>query len=89
VVAGAGGRGGRWQRRIREDLLRYGVQLEEYGGDVQIIEVSALKVRPLSPIHSRTHTQAHTPAAFVRLRRPIILGAPLYVCASAWSRMGN
>ena len=29
---------------MRQDLLRYGLQLEDFGGEVQAVEISAMKV---------------------------------------------
>jgi hypothetical protein len=29
---------------VKDDLLRYGIQLEEHGGDTQVVEVSAVTV---------------------------------------------
>jgi len=33
------------QDQTKQQLLQHGIQLEEFGGDVQAVEVSALKVR--------------------------------------------
>ena len=32
------------QDQTKQQLLQHGIQLEEFGGDVQAVEVSALKV---------------------------------------------
>lgn len=32
------------QEKLKNDLLVHGVQLEEFGGDIQAVEVSGLKV---------------------------------------------
>lgn len=32
------------QREIKEQLLKHGLQLEDFGGDIQTVEISALKV---------------------------------------------
>ena len=32
------------QKQVKQQLLQHGIQLEEFGGDIQAVEVSALKV---------------------------------------------
>lgn len=32
------------QEQVKKQLLQYGIQLEEFGGDIQAVAVSALKV---------------------------------------------
>ncbi|KAL7750503.1 translation initiation factor IF-2 [Sorochytrium milnesiophthora] len=36
--------------KVKEGLLRYGIQLEEYGGDIQAVEISALKQTGLNDL---------------------------------------
>jgi translation initiation factor IF-2 len=45
-------------KRVKEELLRYNVQLEEYGGDVQAVEVSALTGAGLDALEESILVQA-------------------------------
>ena len=37
--------------RVKDQLLSHGLQLEEFGGDVQAVEISALTVSDVSDLH--------------------------------------
>ncbi|KAI8054463.1 hypothetical protein BDF22DRAFT_679210 [Syncephalis plumigaleata] len=44
--------------KVKNDLLRYGVQLEEHGGDTQIVEVSAVTGKGLEELEENILVQA-------------------------------
>ena len=46
------------QARIKRDLLKHDVFLEEFGGEVQSIEISALKGEGLEALEEAIHAQA-------------------------------
>ena len=37
--------------KVKDQLLSHGLQLEEFGGDVQAVEISALTVSDISDLH--------------------------------------
>ena len=37
--------------KVKDQLLSHGLQLEEFGGDVQAVEISALTVSDVSDLH--------------------------------------
>ena len=46
------------QARIKRDLLKHDVFLEEFGGEVQSVEISALKGDGLEALEEAIHAQA-------------------------------
>ena len=46
------------QAKIKRELLKHNVYLEEFGGDVQSVEISALKGEGLESLEEAIHAQA-------------------------------
>ena len=47
-----------YQSKIKRELLKHNVHLEEFGGDVQSVEISALKGEGLEALEEAIHAQA-------------------------------